>query len=247
MDTPNISTIPVFVEQYAIELPKLTREQLKNVSHPQVLVDDQQEFMGLHYKMNHLPLPAMITLAEKGKLYRKFAKLKHRLPVCMSCMFGTAHRKPWRLKGGKGSIRKTTDNAPGKYVSIDQMISAQPGLIPQMAGFLTNLRIWGATIFVDHHSDYVFVALMHDLTLDETLLAKTSFERHANEGGVNIKSYRADNGRVADSGFQQAVKDCNQKITYCKVGAHHQNRIVKRRIKELTLISRTLLLHAKRH
>jgi hypothetical protein len=127
------------------------------------------------------------------------------------------------------------------------MISAQPGLIPQMAGFLTNLRIWGATIFVDHFSDYVFVALMRDLTLDETLLAKASFKRHANEGGVTIDSYRADNGRFADSGFQQAIKDCNQKITYCTVGAHHQNGIVERRIKELTLISRTLLLHAKRH
>jgi hypothetical protein len=56
------------------------------------------------------------------------------------------------------------------------MVSAQPGLIPQLAGFLTNLRIWGATIFVDHYSDYVFVALMGDLTLDETLLAKSSFE-----------------------------------------------------------------------
>jgi hypothetical protein len=247
INAPDIGTIPVSVEQYANELPKLTREQLRQVSHPQILDDDQREFMGLHYRMNHLPLPAMITLAEKGKLNRKFAKLKHRLPVCMSCMFGTAHRKPWRSKGEKGSIRKPTDNAPGKCISMDQMISAQPGLIPQMAGFLTNLRIWGATIFVDHFSDYVFVALMRDLTLDETLLAKASFERHANEGGVTIDSYRADNGRFADSGFQQAIKDCNQKITYCAVGAHHQNGIVERRIKELTLISRTLLLHAKRH
>ena len=72
------------------------------------------------------------------------------------------------------------DAAPGKCVSMDQMVSAQPGLIPQMAGFLTNLCIWGATIFVDHFSDYLFVALMRDLTLDKTLLAKSSFERHAN-------------------------------------------------------------------
>jgi hypothetical protein len=57
----------------------------------------------------------------------------------------------------------------------------------------------------------------------------------------------ADNGRFADSGFKQAVKDCNQKITYCAVGAHHQNGIVEKRMKELTLISWTLLLHAKRH
>ena len=88
---------------------------------------------------------------------------------------------------------------------------------------------------------------MHDLTLNNTLLAKAFFKWHANEGGVTIYSYRADNGRFADSGFQQAVKDCNQKTTYCAVGAHYQNRIVERRIKELTLISRMLLLHAKRH
>ncbi len=88
---------------------------------------------------------------------------------------------------------------------------------------------------------------MRDLSLDETLLAKTAFERHASKGGVTISSYQADNGRFADSGFQQAIKDAHQKITFCAVGAHHQHGIVEQRIKELTLISCTLLLHAKRH
>jgi hypothetical protein len=127
----------------------------------------------------------------------------------MSCLFGTCHSKPWHSKGLKGSIRKETDDAPGKCVSMDQMLSAQPGLIPQMTAFLTNLRIWGTTIFVDHYSDYVFVALMRDLTLDETLLVTSSFERHAYEGGVSIISYRADNGQFADAGFEQAIKDSN--------------------------------------
>jgi hypothetical protein len=104
---------------------------------------------------------------------------------------------------------------------MDQLVLAQPGLIPQMAGFLTNLCIWGATIFVDHFSDLVYVALMRDLTLDETLLAKTSFERFASNGGVTINSYQAINGRFADAGFQQAIKDANQTITFCAVGAHH--------------------------
>ena len=39
----------------------------------------------------------------------------------------------------------------------------------------------------------------------------------------------------------------NLLITFCAVGAHHQNGIVERRIKELTLIARTLLVHAVRH
>jgi hypothetical protein len=101
MDAPDISNIPVSIEQYATEIPKLTQEQIRSISHPQILDDDQREFMGLHCKMNHLPLPAMITLAEKGRLNRKFIKLKYRLPVCMSCIFGTAHCEPRHLKGAK--------------------------------------------------------------------------------------------------------------------------------------------------
>jgi hypothetical protein len=88
---------------------------------------------------------------------------------------------------------------------------------------------------------------MQDLGLDETLLAKSSFEQHANEGGVSINSYCPDNSHFADAGFQNAIKDANQTITFCAVTAHHQNGIVKRWIKELTLISWTLLLHAKQH
>ncbi len=116
---------------------------------------------------------------------------------------------------------------------MDQMVSVQPGLIPQMAGFLTNLHIWGATVFIDHLSDYVYVALMQDLGLDKTLLAKSSFEQHANEGGISINAYRANNCRFADDGFQKAIKEANQSITFCAVGAHHQNGIVERRINEL--------------
>jgi hypothetical protein len=75
--------------------------------------------MELHSKLSHLLLPAMITLAEKGKIKKKFAKLKHRLSICLSCIFGTAHPKPWCSKGSKGSIRKESDNTPGKCVSMD--------------------------------------------------------------------------------------------------------------------------------
>ncbi len=194
LNAPDISTIPATVEQYVAELPQLTCQQLEQISNPHTLHDDQREFMTLHFKMNHLPFPAMITLAENKKMNRKFVKLKHILPICMSCIFGTSHCKPWHTKGAHGSSQKESDNAPGKCISMDQLVSAQPGLIPQMAGFLMNLCIWSATIFVDHFSDLVYVALMHDLTLDKTLLAKTSFERFASNGGETINSYRANNG-----------------------------------------------------
>ena len=247
LTVPDIASVPISIEQYAAELHKMTSDQLEAIAKPESLDDDQKDLMALHCKMNHLPFPAMIKLAESGRINKRLAKLKNRLPVCMSCVFGRSHRRPWRNKGKPGTIRKDDETEPGDCVSLDQLVSAQPGLIPQMSGYLTNMRIWGATVFVDHVSDFVYVALMRDLTLDETLLAKTSFERLANDGGITIKSYRADNGRFADKGFQDAIKDSNQSITFCGVGGHHQNGIVERKIKELTLIARTLLLHSIRH
>ena len=49
---------------------------------------------------------------------------------------------------------------------MDQIVSAQPGLVPQMSGNLTSSRITGATVFVDHVSHYTYVHLMHELLGD---------------------------------------------------------------------------------
>ena len=46
---------------------------------------------------------------------------------------------------------------------MDQMISAQPGLIPQEKVNLTRARIWACAVFVDYYTGYVFVALMQEL------------------------------------------------------------------------------------
>ena len=120
---------------------------------------------------------------------------------------------------------------PGNGVSVDQIVSAQPGLIPQMSGFLTSKKVWGCTAFVDHASDYVYVHLMKDLTLDETLLAKEALEKLMAQAGRTVTHYHADNGRFANNGFIDAVNKSNQRITFCGVGAHHQNGIVENKNK----------------
>ena len=103
-----------------------------------------------------------------------------------------------------------------------------------------------ATIFVDHFSDHVYVYLMKDLTLSETLLAKHAYERFLALLGIESKTYHADNGRFTDKGFRDDCTSSNQTITFCGVGSHHQNGIAERKIKDITLGGRTLLLHAKR-
>ena len=115
-----------------------------------------------------------------------------------------------------------------------------------MSGFLTNQRLWGATTFVDHVSNYVYVHLMRDLSLTETLLSKSSMEKVMAQAGGTVKHYHADNGRFSDNGFIDAVNGKDQKIKFCGVGAHHQNGIIENKNKVLTTGGRTLLLHGRR-
>ena len=86
---------------------------------------------------------------------------------------------------------------------------------------------------------------MRDLTLKKTNLAKHACEQFLSSIGVTAKAYHADNGRFANKGFKDDCIASNQTITFCGVGGHHQNGIAERKIKDLTLGARTLLLHAK--
>jgi hypothetical protein len=56
------------------------------------------------------------------------------------------------------------------------------------------MQINGATIFVDHHSDHVYVFLMKDSTLNEFISTKHAYEQFLSLIGVTSKAYHADNG-----------------------------------------------------
>jgi len=131
-------------------------------------------------------------------------------------------------------------------VSVDQIVSAQPGLIPQISGFLTSRRIWGCTTFCDHVSDFVYVHLMRDYTVDEMILAVKAFEKVMAQVNRTVKHYHVDNGAFAHKGYLDEVNRKAQKITFCAAGAHHQNGIIENKNKMLTLAARTLLPHGIR-
>jgi hypothetical protein len=84
---------------------------------------------------------------------------------------------------------------------LDLLVSAQPGLIPQISGKLTGMQINGATIIVDHHFNHDHAFLMQDLTLGETILAKHAYEQSLSLLRVTSKAQQADNGYFADKGF----------------------------------------------
>ena len=105
----DIANVPILVKQYAYELHNLTPEQLKNISNPDTLDNNQRDLIALHSNMNHLTFPEMINLLEKIRINKRFAKLKDIFPVCMSYVFGMYHRCPWKSKGTPGRIYKDSE------------------------------------------------------------------------------------------------------------------------------------------
>jgi hypothetical protein len=112
-----------------------------------------------------------------------------------------------------------------------------------MDGRHTQDRITGACVFLDNHTRYSYSHLQTSIDNVQTLEAKQGFEQHSGTNGVNIKAYHADNGIFATQGFCNQIQSSNQKISYCAVGAHHQNGIVERHSGILTHGACTNLLH----
>ena len=73
---------------------------------------------------------------------------------------------------------------------------------------------------------------MRDLSLTKTLLATSAMEKVMAQAGRTVKHYHADNGRFADNRFIDDVNGKDQKITFCGVGAHHQNGIIEKKISQ---------------
>ena len=98
---------------------------------------------------------------------------------------------------------------------------------------------------MDHFSDLLFNHLITGTTSLATLGAKQAYERMAASHGVRIRSYHADNSCFNDNNFQGDSVKHGQTITYCGVGAHHQNALAESKIKTVCYGARTVLLHAK--
>ena len=210
------------------------------------LSDLQERFLRWHERLNHIPMTSMIRLAERGFLPKEFIKLNRNIPPCGCCLFGKQHKRPRKDKRIGQGIRRPEHNYPGAGISVDHLISAQPGFFPQSSGILTTKRITAASIFVDHFTDFIYVALQETVSAAETLRAKHDFEQFAAENGVRISHYHSDNGRFSEASFTDDAKLNAQSLSFCGVGHHAQNGIAERKIGLLTEQARIMLLFAQR-
>ena len=120
-------------------------------------------------KLSHLHSKSVFILAKLGVLLERFLYLKDNVPLCASFVFLTERRWKCRTKVNKlGSIPKYTNNKPGDVVSVDQLQSAQSGLIPQLSVKIINALIWSTQVMVDHFSDLTYVRLMRSTIQEDT-------------------------------------------------------------------------------
>ena len=97
-------------------------------------MDEQQEYMYWHYKLNHPSQTVMLKLAQQGmlpppitRILKKLDKYKRKAPLCNDCYCASASRTPWRIKSTPDSRRaefRRTLLSPGEVVSIDQLESS---------------------------------------------------------------------------------------------------------------------------
>jgi hypothetical protein len=219
-----------------------------------VIIEDEEErqldstsaeFLRYHQKFNHVS-PKRIQMMAKQRIL-PFRLSKCPIPVCTACLYGKATKRKWRGKHADNTKESHVPTRPGAVISIDQMISPTAGLVAQNTGILTKARYKVATVFIDHATDFSYVAcgIQKSTAADETIKSKRLFERNAYDQGIKIEAYHSDNGIFKSKAWQDDCYTHGQGLTFAGVNAHHQNGKAERRIRELQDMARTMLIHAK--
>ena len=194
-----------------------------------------------HHRFQHISLSKLQEMAHQGILLQRLSHCK--IPSCSACLYGKATKRAWRSKQGRQRQEKKTLK-PGEVISVDQMVSPVPGLIAQMVGFLTRQYYTYATVFVHQASHMGFLYLQKTCSAEETIEAKRAFEQYAENRGVRVQAYHADNGIFKAKKWVEECRQRKQDLTFAGVNAHHQNGVPQRRICELQEMTRAMLIHA---
>jgi hypothetical protein len=207
--------------------------------------DNQAELMHWHYCLGHLTFKKLQQLARHGEIYERLVNVH--APRCAGYLFGAMTKVLWSNKKAQGQVHTVfVATKPGECVSVDHLISTEPGFFGQAKRTITKTGYKNATIFVNRYSRLILLYLMtSNLNSLETIEAKQAFERFAAQHGIRIQHYHCDNGQFANNNFKMVCEQSNQQLTFCGVNAHFQNRIAEKAIQDLSESARKQLLHAR--
>ena len=230
----------------------------------QNLAGPQKELLLWHWRLGHAGFEwvqrlgaTLLGVHAPARLDIKFKTVptlrREDYPLCAACKLGRAKRvtpkseSSSRTQPQEMQIR-ADDLLPGDYVSADQYVSAVHGRLPHTAGREADKDKYnGGTIFVDHASSFVYMRNQVSLRMGETLKAKAGFEQFAARFGITLKKFRADNHPFNAAPFKADLELKHQTVDYSGVGAHHQNGVAERAIKQITEWARTMMLHSAIH
>jgi hypothetical protein len=158
------------------------------------LSKNQKLLLKWHHRLSHMHFGHLQDLAWQGRLPKAIAGCEP--PLCKSCQFGKAHRRPV-APPGKAQPIDANDLHPGDCVSVDQIESSEPGFVDIHIGKPTTARYHAASLYTDHASRFMFLKCHYSTGGAEAIDGKQRFEQLASTYGVKIKAYRGDNGIMA--------------------------------------------------
>jgi hypothetical protein len=208
------------------------------------LSKSQKLLLKWHQRLSHLHFGQIQDLARQGRLPKTLLGCDP--PICKSCQYGKAHRRPV-ASAGKSQPIDANDLHPGDCVSVDQIESSEPGYVDIYSGKPTNAKYHAASLYTDHASRFMFLKCHYSTGSVEAIDGKRRFEQLASTYGIKIKAYRGDNGIMAKKDYIQHVEQNQQTITLAGVNNHSQNGIAERSIRTICDRARTMLLHAMEH
>ena len=117
------------------------------------------------------------------------------------------------------------DNA-GYGTSTYQLHINQSVLVAQASVKITPVRVSGATVFIEHFTDYVYAHLINNPNGDKNLGAKHGYEILSATNDHTVKRYCAENGIFGKAKLIIYCAAHGQKVTFFGLGAHHNNGII---------------------
>jgi hypothetical protein len=232
----------------------------------QNITSAQKELLLWHSRLGHLgfnhiqrlmhprvldPAPSKSLMREPCILPKHASAKTCKPPLCAACQIAKAKRRNAEVSTTSSIVHphiKHNDLFPGSRISIDQYESSVRGRLATTRGKESfGTKYAGGTIFCDHSSGLIQCFHQASLRASDTVVSKRSFERLAKSCGVKIKAYHGDNGVFKAKEFMEAITSQGQEIRFSGVGAHHQNGVAERAIRNVTEKARSMMQHAHLH
>jgi len=231
----------------------------------------EKELLLFHQQVGHLNFAWLQGLGRSpknpddvsGRKRFKFASTTTCSVRCAACEMSKAHI---RSRPGSDGRKSAGQGRKPPNLLTEQLASIQKGV--QSAGDLVFMDQWhsplkgrrketygkekdddkfsGGKRFVDSATQYMFAVPQISLGVDDTVLARKSFEAHAALHGNFIKGYHADNNPFVKRSFKESLLP-TQTIRLSGVGAKHQNGAAENAVRTVSSMARTMMLHAALH